>query len=52
MAISFLRWRIYMLNQVMTKNLISKGSRRSPKSPTMNMVIQIGRFFLLLRKAA
>merc|ERR1711899_270642 len=48
-ASSFLRWRIYMLNQVMTTNLIS---RRSPKSPTKSMVIQIGRFFLPLKKAA
>jgi hypothetical protein len=27
-------------------------SRRSRKSPTMDMVMQIGRFFLPLRKAA
>merc|ERR1712156_970393 len=51
-ASSFLRWRIYMLNQVMTTNLISRRSRKSPKSPTKSMVIQIGRFFLPLRKAA
>jgi len=38
-----------MLNHLVTTIVIS---RRSPKSPTKDMVIQIGRFFLLLRKAA
>merc|ERR1712223_40332 len=51
-ASSFSRWRIYMLNQVMTTNQISRGSRRSLKNPTKSMVIQIGRFFLPLKKAA
>jgi len=40
-----------MLNHLVTTIVISR-SRRSPKSPTKDMVIQIGRFFLPLRKAA
>jgi len=53
-ASSFLRWRIYMLNQVMTNHLVKTIviTRKSPKSPTKDMVMQIGRFFLPLRKAA